>query len=179
MENNLNHINLDFDNIDYKKNREGITKMKENYIIKFATEADFNSWMQLVLFVKDNFPGLDTSEDIEGYQQTLLKNIRRESAVCAKVGDEVVGILLFSYHSSCLSCMAVHPNYRRQGIAEAMITKMLDVMPPNQTITVTTFREGDAKGEAPRALYKKYGFVEDELIMEFNYPHQKMILKRK
>jgi len=44
---------------------------------------------------------------------------------------------------------------------------------------VYTFRENDEKGIAPRALYKKFGFVEGELNMELNYPHQKFILHRK
>lgn len=40
-------------------------------------------------------------------------------------------------------------------------------------------REGDVKGIAPRPLYKKFGFEEDELIIEFEYPVQKFILHRK
>ncbi|QSX06581.1 GNAT family N-acetyltransferase [Sedimentibacter sp. zth1] len=90
----------------------------------------------------------------------------------------VVGILLFSYNQSCLSCMAVHPSYRKRGIATAMINKMLSIMPKGKDITVSTFIENDNKGIAPRALYKKFGFVEDELCIEFNYPNQKFVLHR-
>jgi hypothetical protein len=43
---------------------------------------------------------------------------------------------------------------------------------------VITFREGDEKGIAPRALYKKLGFEEAEFCNEFNYPEQKFILRR-
>ena len=32
----------------------------------------------------------------------------------------------------------------------------------SREITVSTFREDDEKGVAPRALYKKYGFEEGE-----------------
>jgi len=45
-----------------------------------------------------------------------------------------------------------------------------------KNITVSTFREGDTKGIAPRALYKKFGFVEGELIEEFGYSNQRFIL---
>ena len=47
----------------------------------------------------------------------------------------------------------------------------------NRDITVSTFREGDEKGVAPRRLYKKYGFREDELTVEFDYPNQVFVLK--
>jgi hypothetical protein len=45
-----------------------------------------------------------------------------------------------------------------------------------RNISVSTFREEDIKGIAPRALYKKFGFVEGELIEEFGYPNQRFIL---
>lgn len=96
-----------------------------------------------------------------------------------KYSNEIVGVMIFSYHSQCLSCMAVHPKHRRKGIASAMIEKMLSLFTDDVNISVTTFREDDIKGIAPRALYKKYGFVEDELVTEFNYPNQKFILHRK
>lgn len=34
----------------------------------------------------------------------------------------------------------------------------------------------DVKGIAPRKLYKKFGFEEDELIEEFGYPNQRFVL---
>lgn len=41
---------------------------------------------------------------------------------------------------------------------------------------MSTFREDDIKGIAPRSLYKKFGFEEDELIEEFGYPNQRFVL---
>ena len=69
----------------------------------------------MVYIVRNNFPGLETSEKMEEYRQTVIKNIKRNTALCMKYEGEVVGILLFSYNSKCLSCMAVHPNHRRNG----------------------------------------------------------------
>ena len=74
--------------------------------------------------------------------------------------------------------MAVHPEHRRNGIASAMVEKMLSILPSDKDVWVNTFREDDDKGIAPRALYKSFGFAEDELNMEFGYPHQKFILHR-
>jgi ribosomal protein S18 acetylase RimI-like enzyme len=57
--------------------------------------------------------------------------------------------------------MAVHPNHRRKGNAAAMVEKMLSLFPNDTDISVTTFRENDIKGIAPRQLYRKFGFEED------------------
>jgi ribosomal protein S18 acetylase RimI-like enzyme len=98
--------------------------------------------------------------------------------ICALNDNEVVGILLFSYNQNCLSCLAVHPEHRNNGIASKMIEEMISVLSPDRGIRVITFRDDDEKGTAPRALYKRFGFKEDELCFEHNYPHQKFMLYR-
>ena len=149
--------------------------MQEGYALIPATDADVNSWMALVQTVGDNFPGLD----IDAYQDMLLRNIHRQSALCVKQGAQVVGVLLYSLNHQTLSCMAVHPAHRRRGIGAALVGKMLEDMPKDSDIWVSTFREEDPWGTAPRALYKRFGFVEDALTMEFDYPNQKFVLRRK
>jgi ribosomal protein S18 acetylase RimI-like enzyme len=149
--------------------------MAQTYSIDFASADDIDQWMRLVEIVKADFPGLD----VESYKQTLVKNIHRQTAICARGENGVVGILLFSYRQNCLSCMAVHPGARRRGIASAMIERMLTLLPRDTDICVTTFRAGDEKGTAPRLLYKKFGFVEGELFEEFGYPVQKFVLHSK
>lgn len=148
--------------------------MKNKFVVQFAELQDVTSWMKMVEIVKDEFPGLE----LESYKQTVIKNINRKTAICIKTENEIIGALIFSYNLKCLSWMAVHPNYRRKGIASALITKMLELFPKDVDISVTTFREGDAKGIAPRRLYRKFGFAEDRLVEEFNYPNQIFILKR-
>jgi ribosomal protein S18 acetylase RimI-like enzyme len=152
--------------------------LNSQYVLHYAAIDDIDAWIKMVEIVRDNFPGLETSQKIDDYRQTVIKNIKRKTALCVKYRNEIIGIMLFSYHSKCLSCMAVHPKYRRKGIASAMIEKMLSLFPNDVDISVTTFREGDVKGIEPRALYKKFGFKEDELIVEFEYPVQKFVLKR-
>lgn len=153
--------------------------MSMEYRIELARLEDLDSWMQMVEIVKDNFPGLDTPEGMGSYRDTVIKNINRQTAIVAKLDNNVVGVLIFSYNSKCLSCMAVHPDHRRKGISSEMMNKFLFMFPSDVELTVTTFRENDEKGIAPRQLYKKYGFVEDELVMEFNYPHQRFVLRRR
>jgi ribosomal protein S18 acetylase RimI-like enzyme len=158
---------------------EGCIMLNEGYSLCFAEMQDIDSWLKMIEIVRDNFPGLETTEKMDGYRQTVIKNIKRETALCVKYDNEIVGAMIFSYHSQCLSCMAVHPKHRRQGIASAMIGKMISLFPNDVDISVITFREGDIRGIAPRPLYKKFGFEEDELVIEFEYPEQKFILYRK
>jgi len=144
----------------------------------YATELDVDSWMEMITLIKDNFPGLETDNQLNGYKETVIKNIRRKTALCVKEDTKVVAILIFSHKVSCLSCMAVHPEYRRLGLASKLVEEMLSLFPEDQTLTVSTFRADDPKGDAPRKLYEKFGFIEDELIIEFDYPHQRFVLKR-
>ena len=43
-------------------------------------------------------------------------------------------------------------------------------------VSITTFREGDKADTGQRAEYKRLGFAESELLTEFGYPTQRLIL---
>jgi isopentenyldiphosphate isomerase len=160
------------------KNQYGCRRKSHPEIeIKYATLENLASWMSLVEIVRWNFPGLETEELLEGYKNTVIKNINRNSAICAVDGNMVVGILLFSFKYNMLCCMAVHPDYRRKHIAFRMVTEMLNHLDRGKDIVVETFREGDPKGDAPRAFYKMLGFEEGELCYNMNYPEQRFVLK--
>lgn len=145
---------------------------------EFGTLSDIDSWMQLVEKVSWNFPGLETEQRIEEHKQTVLKFINDKRALCVKHGEKVVGVLLFSRKRNLICCLAVDPDYRKKGIASVLLKKALDNLDRNRDITVSTFREDDVKGIAPRNLYRKFGFVEDELTEEFGYPNQKFTLNK-
>ena len=140
--------------------------------IFYAEKADIDEWMKLIDVVQDDFPGLIKEE----YEKILLDNIESKTALCAKVKDKIIGVLLFSVKENILSFLAVHPEYRGIGTATALISNMVKKFSQNSNIWVTTYREGDVKGEAARILYKKCGFEEGELIEEFDYPCQKFVL---
>ncbi|MCL1787328.1 MAG: GNAT family N-acetyltransferase [Defluviitaleaceae bacterium] len=149
--------------------------MNPSYTLHFAEPKDTSHWMDFVDAVKDNFPGFNRNE----YLDLLERNIQRKSALCVKHHGKIVGILLFSVNAKCLSFMAVHPSHRKQGIGLALVEQMIALFPDNVDIAVSTFRENDPLGDAPRALYKKAGFVEDELCIGIGeYPVQKFILRK-
>lgn len=145
--------------------------------VQFGKYCDIDTWMELVEKIRWNFPGLETPEKLEEYRETVLRFMDKEQALCVKEGSKVIGVLLFSKGRNMICCLGVSPDYRRHGIASKLLKKALENLNRTKEITVSTFREEDEKGTAPRALYKKFGFVEDELTEELGYPNQRFVLR--
>ena len=98
-------------------------------------------------------------------------------AICVQHRGAIIGVLLFSRSRNMICFLAVDPDDRKQGVASILMSKALDELDRARPITVSTFREDDEKGMAPRALYRKFGFQEGELTEEFGYPNQVLVLR--
>ncbi len=142
----------------------------------FGDISYIDSWMKLVRKVSWNFPGLETEEGLDEHKQTVLKFMNKKQALCVRNNETIVGVLLFSRNRNMICCLAVDPEHRKQGLASILLKKALDELDRSKEITVSTFRENDDKGIAPRALYRKFGFQEGELTEEFGYPNQVFVL---
>ncbi len=142
----------------------------------FGDISYIDSWMKLVRKVSSNFPGLETEEGLDEHKQTVLKFMNKKQALCVRNQETIVGVLLFSRSRNMICCLAVDPDHRKQGLASILLKKALDELDRSKEITVSTFRENDDKGIAPRALYRKFGFQEGELTEEFGYPNQVFVL---
>ncbi len=129
--------------------------MESPYILQFAELNDVDNWMDMVYLVKDNFPGLILDE----YRRTLEKNISRQTALCVKHYDQIVGVLLFSISNSCLSCLAVHPQHRKKGIGSVLVEKMISLFPDDMDIWVSTFREDDKLGDGRELSIKNLALL--------------------
>lgn len=150
--------------------------MIENMKVEFGRTSDIDSWMRLVRKVSWNFPGLETEQSIDEHKIIVLKFMNDKRALCVKNEQDIVDVLLYSRKHNMICCLAVDPAYRKKGIASMLLSEALDKLDRDKDITVSTFRENDVKGIAPRNLYKKFGFEEDELIEEFGYPNQRFVL---
>jgi len=147
--------------------------------VKYGTPRDIGSWMALVERVRWNFPGLETAVSLEDHRQTVLRFMGENRALCVKDREKVIGVLLLSKKRNMICCLAVHPSHRRKGIASALLTKALSELDRSRDITLSTFRENDARGIAPRSLYKSFGFTEGKLTVDMDYPAQEFVLPRK
>ena len=146
-------------------------------VIGYGDAAGIDEWMALVKRISPDFPGLETVEALDEHRATVLRFMDERRAICAKDGGKIVGVLLFSKKHNMICCLGVAPEHRRRGIASGLLEKALHELDPARDITVTTFREGDEKGAAPRALYERFGFEAEELLEEFGYPVQRFVLR--
>ena len=146
------------------------------YTVVEGMQQDIDSWMELVKSVRWNFPGLETESALKEHRDTVLKFMEQKRAICVKDGKRIVGVLLFSCKYNMICCLAVSEDYRNRGIGSKLLACSLEKLDRTEPVTVSTFREEDEKGAAPRALYKKFGFVPDELIEEYGYPNQRFVL---
>ena len=142
----------------------------------YGVPEDIENWMSLVTRVRWNFPALETQEKLDEYKTTVLRFMGKRQAICVKEGNEIVGVMLFSRGHNMICCLAVSPEYRRCGVASMLMDEALCNLDRTKEISVSTFRADDEKGPAPRALYEKYDFIEDELIEAMDYPNQKYVL---
>lgn len=142
----------------------------------YGVPEDIENWMTLVTRVRWNFPGLETQEKLDEHKATVLRFMSKRQAICVKEENEIIGVMLFSRGHNMICCLAVSPDYRRRGVATMLMDEALSNLDRTKEISVSTFRADDEKGHAPRALYEKYGFVEDALIEEMDYPNQKYVL---
>lgn len=142
--------------------------------ITFANKHDISIWMDLVKLVIDGFPYLKEDEYIENLQQC----IDEKRALILKDGNIAIGIMAFNYANGSIDFFGIHPQYRKQGMAKAFIAKAFKEIMPQKEISITTFRKGDKADTGYNDEYKRLGFREAELLVEFGYPTQKFVLQR-
>ena len=144
---------------------------------EYGSFEDIESWMELVQKVRWNFPGLESQTAIDDHRNTVQRFMGEQRALCVREHGKVIGVLLLSKKHNMICCLAVAPGFRRRGIAGALMEKALSELDRSRNITVTTFRDSDEKGAAPRALYQKYGFEAGKLLTEYDYPLQEFVLR--
>lgn len=143
----------------------------------YGVPEDIENWMRLVNQISWNFPGLETQEKLDDYKATVLRFMGKRQAIFVKADDEIAGVILFSKGHNMICCLGVSLDYRRRGVASMLMDEALRNLDRTREISVCTFRADDEKGVAPRALYEKYGFIEDALVEALGYPNQKYILR--
>ena len=117
-------------------------------LIELGTKQDIDGWMNLVEKVKDAFPGLETKDALNEHKNSVLNFMDKASAICAKEQGKIVGILLFSFENNEICFLAVDAEFRRQHIAEKMVSFMLSKMDSQRNVFVTTYRDVVSEGKA-------------------------------
>lgn len=142
-------------------------------MIRYVTKDDESQILSMMELVKDDFAGYKEKEFLEA----VCNAISNDEAVMEEKDGVIAGLLMCSKKEKELSFLAVHPEYRKNGVAKRLIEKMTEWFTVGDIISVVTFQEGDPKGIPARACYHSCGFIDDEKLTVFDYPCQKMILK--
>ena len=142
-------------------------------MIRYVTKDDESQILSMMELVKDDFAGYKEKEFLEA----VCNAINNDEAVMEEKDGVIVGLLMCSKKEKELSFLAVHPEYRKNGVAKRLIEKMTEWFIVGDIISVVTFQEGDPKGIPARACYHSCGVIDDEKLTVFDYPCQKMILK--
>ena len=140
--------------------------------IKFATSADVDAWMELVRLTVDGYPRLDEAE----YKDKLHQYIADSKALILRDEGMVAGIMGFSRDTGNIDFLAVHPQYRHTGVTRLFLGKIMDGLSCGKEISVTTYRAGDKADTGYREEYRRIGFAEKELLVEYGYPVQRLVL---
>lgn len=95
----------------------------------------------------------------DSYIQELTNPIARY--LVAKIDNKVVGFIgtWIVLDESHITNIAVHPNYRKQGIASKLIEKFLTYCKSQGCVAYTL--EVRSSNKAAKALYEKYNFKQD------------------
>jgi len=161
---------------NFKDQCESLGNPPKDFVreIHFAKEVDIPIWMDLVHLAIDGFPHLEEDKHL-----TVLKRyIANKGALLITEGGISIGGMMINYETGSIDFLAVHPLYRRHGISRDFLNVALTELLKNKEISITTFREGDKADTGYRKDLKKLGFAEAELLTEFGYPTQKLVLPR-
>lgn len=143
--------------------------------ISYAAPADIPGWMDFITLVIGGFPCLDESSHLE----RLKQSVQRRQALIMRDGFTVIGAAAFSERAGKVDFLAVHPQYRRYGVAEVFLDFLTRGPLAGRKVSITTFRQGDKADTGQREEYKRLGFAEAELLTEFGYPAQRLVLPPK
>ena len=92
---------------------------------------------------------------------------------------KAIGVMGFSPDTGSIDFLAVHPQYRHLGITKLFLDKLAEELLCGKEITLTTYRAGDKADTGWREEYRRLGFAERELLVEYGYPTQRFVLPPK
>ncbi len=161
---------------NFQDQREALESAQKNSSreIRFADETDIPSWLDLVRLAVDGFPHLEEAEHLAA----LRRCIAAKSALLMTEGGISIGGMMINYETGSIDFLAVHPLYRRRGVPSDFLSAALSELLKKGAISITTFREGDKADTGYRQALKELGFAEAELLTEFGYPTQRMVLPK-
>jgi GNAT superfamily N-acetyltransferase len=127
-------------------------------VVDHATEADIDSWLEIVREVEPLFGPMPA------FNSTLQRTIARSGAWCVRDADGTVlaGMILSRREQSTIRWLAARRSARGQGHGRELVAHALRQFAGAPEVLVDTFGEDNLEGRPARRLYESFGFVASE-----------------
>ena len=129
-------------------------------MIRFVTDNDINTWLELSEEVEPLFGEMATSED---FRNGIVHCVANASALCAENDKhQLEGIIAFDKESNEICWLAVRNKGRSKGYGRQLLEAALGYLDRRRPVSVQTFASNVSGGEAARQLYLRHGFVDQQ-----------------
>ena len=130
--------------------------------VDLARERDVPAWLALASEVEELFEAPMSTDPL--FAATLLKNIRRGTALVVRERDEagaaLKGAALWSHESREIGWLAVAQAWRGRGVGTMLVEAIVSAAGAGP-LRVVTFAPDSLEKERARRFYRKLGFQQD------------------
>lgn len=156
----------------FETQSESLTaKQVPDVMLQPAACNDIPAWMELVRLIIDGYPCFEEAE----YITALTAAIRGQQAWLVKHERTVIANVIFNKELGEIHFIGIHPLYRRSKLLEQLLSQIRQEI--ERELSIVTFRQGDLADNGYRQELETLGFQARELVLGYDYPAQRMVLK--
>lgn len=137
---------------------------------QFPTAGDIPAIVSLAEELQEYFPGFNRRD----FEHSIAEKLHKNEILIIRCNGKLAGCAAFSHERSEIDFLAVHPDFRRRGVASRLLISAMAEFPAGTRLSVISYRSGDPLGAGARRLYQRLGFCEGELLTAFGYPCQRL-----
>lgn len=127
-------------------------------MIKYLTIDQKEDVLRLASQVEDLFGKMVGVFEFESALEQCLKS---KAVIGCISGNEVCGAGIIDKNKNEIAWLVVDSSKRGLGIGKMLMDQIIVELDTDRAMYVRTFADGIPEGKAARALYTKYGFVEN------------------
>lgn len=126
-------------------------------LVRYATTNDLSTWQNMINKLTDD----QQDSNAEIMLPYMTHKIENGEALVSydMVINTCMGFLAFSKKENRISWLGIYPNFRKLGVATALVEKALSLLDPTEVITVRLYLHSLEMCHAIEALFRKYHFV--------------------
>ena len=126
-------------------------------MIRHAKKEDADSCIHLFDAISEDYSAYKN----DSFYEELHQWIERREVFVSLDDDELEGFVMFDRMKKEFTMLAVHPDYRNQGVATKLIYTVAGCFEPEDEISVVMHGD-DEQAQALKGFYHSCGFEEEE-----------------